>query len=241
METLITRTKYVSETISIVVDFSDLFSGEISADPLPSISITSYEGKDENPENLLYEGIEVHGKKLEQRFRLGIPGCTYEITFKAYSDGKVYEKTTYLAILPEVGSAEARFIPQHLTTWPYPRIETERRGVVEFQSLSAHRQWMPSVQDGPYMGHLSLSAFSLEGGSKSYSYEEPDTYMGHLSLQEFQVYGSSKSFSSSEDTYYTGNLALLEFHVYGDSQQYSHTENTYYQGTLSLDSFEVKT
>lgn len=114
--------KTVVETKSFFGDFSDVLkAGETITSQ--SVTITVFSGDDLNPSNLLYQGITVHTKSIEQRIRLGTPGNIYSIKFDiGTSLGNTYDKTTRLAILPEDGNAVPQFTNLFETSTLYPYI-----------------------------------------------------------------------------------------------------------------------
>lgn len=122
MENFVTRSKYVSETISIIVDFADVLPAGQTIQGTPTVSIALETGDDPTPANILYLGVSVtNGTIVEQRFRLGIPGVIYEITWRIVStSNEVFEKTTYLAILPTIGSVAPDHQYLFLTSEIYP-------------------------------------------------------------------------------------------------------------------------
>lgn len=122
MESFVTRSKYVSETISIFVDFADMLPAGQTIQGTPVISIALDTGYDPTPANILYLGVSVtNGTIVEQRFRLGVPGVIYEITWQVVStSNEVFEKTTYLAILPNIGSVAPNHQYLFLTSELYP-------------------------------------------------------------------------------------------------------------------------
>lgn len=127
MENFTTRSKYVSETISIVVDFADVLPSGTTITGEPTINVGLDTGIDPTPASILYLGISVHnGTSVEQRFRLGVPGVIYEITWQVVSTvGKIFEKTTFLAILPNEGTAQPSFQYLFLTSNLYPLQEQD--------------------------------------------------------------------------------------------------------------------
>ena len=106
--------KYVPETISYFVDFSDFLQpGEVITGT-PVITILVVDGEDNNPSSMLYGNITVVGNTVEQRIKEGIAGNIYSITFSiTTTGGNTYEKEFYLAILPVTGDA----IPSFQTIW----------------------------------------------------------------------------------------------------------------------------
>lgn len=114
MEFLVYRSKYVAETITIPIDFYDLLPVGNVIVGTPTITVSVFSGEDTNPSNLLYLGVSVQNNTVVwQRFRLGLPGVIYFITYLVYDGTHYYEKGTYLAILPDVGNA----VPSYLTYW----------------------------------------------------------------------------------------------------------------------------
>lgn len=120
MENVITRSKFVNETISIVFNFSDVLkSGEVVNSC--TIVVSLFTGIDTNPSNILYQVPLISGASVDQKFRLGIPGCIYEIYFLAFGSlGTRAEKTTNLAILPQDGTAIPSFTVIYETSCLYP-------------------------------------------------------------------------------------------------------------------------
>lgn len=122
MENFVTRSKYVSETISIIVDFADVLPAGQTIQGTPVINVALDTGDDPTPASILYLGVSVtNGTIVEQRFRLGVPGVIYEITWQVIStSNEVFEKTTYLAILPNIGSVAPNHQYLFLTSELYP-------------------------------------------------------------------------------------------------------------------------
>ena len=137
MENFVTRSKYVSETISIIVDFADVLPVGQTIQGTPTVSIALDTGDDPTPANILYLGISVtNGTIVEQRFRLGIPGVIYEITWQIIStSNEVFEKTTYLAILPNIGSVAPNHQYLFLTSELYP-LQVQDAFSVSYQVLN---------------------------------------------------------------------------------------------------------
>lgn len=120
MYNVISTSKYENETISIVLDFSDLLRPEESVSTC-AFFVTVLTGLDSNPNNILYQTYIPSGTKVDQKFRLGIPGVIYEIVFQVLgTSGSLVEKTTSLAILPQDGLATPEFTFIYVTTYLYP-------------------------------------------------------------------------------------------------------------------------
>lgn len=122
MENFISGSKYVLETISIVVSFADLLSPGDTISGLPAITVSVASGTDTNPANLLYMAAIVRsGQTVEQRFRLGLPGVIYYINFTVGTTlGDRLSKECYLALLPDEGAAIPTWLPLWESTQLYP-------------------------------------------------------------------------------------------------------------------------
>ena len=110
------------ETISILVSFTDLLPLGDSISGLPSVTITVASGVDPSPASLLYMAAIVRsGQTVEQRFRLGVPGVIYRVSFTvATIQGNRLSKECYLAILPDEGEAIPQWLPLWESTQLYP-------------------------------------------------------------------------------------------------------------------------
>lgn len=104
------------------MDFADVLPAGQTIQGTPAVSIALETGDDPTPANILYLGVSVtNGTVVEQRFRLGVPGVIYEITWQVVStSNEVFEKTTYLAILPNIGSVAPNHQYLFLTSELYP-------------------------------------------------------------------------------------------------------------------------
>lgn len=137
MENFVTRSKYVSETISIIVDFADVLPAGQTIQGTPTVNVALDTGDDPTPASILYLGVSVtNGTVVEQRFRLGVPGVIYEITWQVVStSNEVFEKTTYLAILPNIGSVAPNHQYLFLTSELYP-LQVQDTFSVSYQVLN---------------------------------------------------------------------------------------------------------
>lgn len=122
MENFISGSKYVPETISIIVSFSDILPTGDTITGLPSITISVVSGVDPSPATLLYMAAIVRGgQTVEQRFRLGTPGVIYSINFTVSTTlGNRLSKECYLAILPNDGVVIPEWLPLWESTQLYP-------------------------------------------------------------------------------------------------------------------------
>lgn len=117
----ISRSKTVSETISLIADFRDfLLAGETITSY--DVVVTVYSGIDGDPSHMLYMALTLKkGTILEQRFRLGLPGVIYDIVFSAVtSAGNTYEMSTRLAVLPNATRASPVYDVIYVTSSLYP-------------------------------------------------------------------------------------------------------------------------
>src|SRR5574340_326544 len=82
MHTFTQASKYVPETVSIVLSFADLLEYGEQISGIPVVTVTTESGLDPNPSNLLYQGCSVsNGNTIEQRFRLGLSGGIDTLNF----------------------------------------------------------------------------------------------------------------------------------------------------------------
>lgn len=127
MENFVNRSKYVSETISIIASFADVLAPFETIQGYPGITITVDSGEDSDPTAMLYLGVSIHnGVTVEQRFKLGVPGTIYEITFQIVSNLlHTFEKTVYLAVLPNIEITPPENIYIYLTSTLYPIVVEE--------------------------------------------------------------------------------------------------------------------
>ncbi|HEY9663702.1 MAG TPA: hypothetical protein V6C65_35080 [Allocoleopsis sp.] len=157
MENFVTRSKYVSETISIFVDFADTLPAGQTIQGAPVVSVALDTGDDPTPASILYLGVSVtNGTIVEQRFRLGVPGVIYEITWQIIStSNEVFEKTTYLAILPNIGSVAPNHQYLFLTSDLYP-LQAQDSFQSSFQALSG-QFWLNPTDLEKFKTYIQLS------------------------------------------------------------------------------------
>lgn len=115
-------TKYVAETISILVDFSDMLSAGDTISGIPTTTITVFSGIDPSPADILYLSPQVHnGTQVEQYIWRGIPGIIYIVNIQITSvAGDTFEKECFLGIIEQDGSAISPIISFYYTSRPYP-------------------------------------------------------------------------------------------------------------------------
>jgi hypothetical protein len=114
------------------------------------------------------------GNTVEQRFRLGIPGNIYEITYEVQTLlSETYEKTTCLAILPDNDSAVPLWLPLWEATQLYPLQDIENlQGSVLFQTGTLQIIIIPYSFSEYLQGTSSLIGGTLYYVIVPYSYEE---------------------------------------------------------------------
>lgn len=177
METFVNRSKYVSETISIIADFSDVLAPFETIQGVPVVTVNLETGDDPSPSDILYLGVLVHnGKVVEQRFRLGVPGTIYEITFQIVSNlFHTFEKTVYLAILPSLQVTPPENIFIYLTSTLYPIVaEDGYRGI---SPIAARGLFMPKETEDYTAQNPSVLSGTLVNQIIRYT-QPPDNYRG---------------------------------------------------------------
>lgn len=176
----VSESKRQAETISYLGDFRDiLLSGETITSQV--VTVTVITGTDPSPSSMLYEGIEVHnGNIIEQRIRLGVVGCIYDILFTVGTNlGNTYEKFTRLAILPTDLNANQQHTVFEFTSWNYPyNAGDQLKGFVGFNGGSLWLQ--PSFEDQMQGGVLLITG-SLFQSLTTYTCA-PDEMQGGISI-----------------------------------------------------------
>lgn len=197
MYNVVTSSKYKNETISIVLDFSDMLkSGETISSCSFSISLLS--GIDPTPDSILYQTCVIVGTQADQKFMLGIPGCIYEVVWQVFgSIGSLVEKTTPLAILPQDGLATPQFTFIYLTSNLYPYNGGDYVSVI---SSPIHGTAL-----GAYIEYASViaqpSSGTLYGGQVSYAYHA-EVYADITVYPVLgSIYGSQGTYTSPTEGY----------------------------------------
>lgn len=158
MEFFITRSKYVSETISLAIDFSDVLPAGGIISGVPTVTVSVFSGIDPTPADILYLGVSVVGSVVSQRVRLGIPGVIYQLTFTVASSALFFVKETVLAILPQDGSAIPTSLGLFLTSDLYP-LQTNEEFSASFSTADGSMWFNPTTQE------MMQSSFSTMDGS----------------------------------------------------------------------------
>lgn len=215
MYNLVSISKYKDETISIIQDFSDVLkSGEVVS--TATFYITVLTGVDTNPTNILYQTYIPTGTRVDQKFRLGVPGVIYEVVFQVLGTlGSVVEKTTSLAILPTAGNAIPQFTFIYLTSYIYPYIFSE--GIIP-ALLPRKAYEIGNIIEG--ISHsMSPSMGSLFGSSTTYNIP-PEGIANVMLPYSGSIYGSSISYAGVVEQI-TNSCAPTLGSIYGSSISYS--------------------
>ena len=216
MENVVTRSKFVNETISIVLDFSDqLIPGESVSSC--TIVVSLFTGIDPDPSNILYQVPLIIGNTVDQKFRLGIPGCIYEISFLALGSlGTHAEKVTNLAILPQEGMAIPSFTVIYETSCLYPYELGD--------SLSSGISWRHGFQGYTIPPeYISSSIIFVNGviGGTSINYSNPPEKLSANIAWLFGVIdGTLVSYSNPHEDL-SVNIAWLSGIIGGTGIQYA--------------------
>lgn len=174
MFTFVEGAKYRSETISIVVSFADVISTGDSITGVPNIFVSVFSGIDPAPSNIIYLGTSIiGGVSIDQKFRLGVDGCIYCITFQISTlAGDTFEKECYLAILPNTDNAIPNYFPYWLTSnlYPYNWLESLSASILP---ISGRILEMPHWQENLQVGILPLYG-TFSGSAVSYNNPHED-------------------------------------------------------------------
>jgi hypothetical protein len=216
VENFVTRSKYVSETISIVVDFSDVLPAGQTIQGTPVVSIVLDTGFDPTPASILYLGVSVYnGTVVEQRFRLGVPGVIYTITWQVLSTSNLtFEKTTYLAILPNVGTVTPDFRPIYETTYLYPYNLLD--SLINY--LLPESAYAFGVPIEKLTSLLAPTQGSLFGGTVYYT-DPPDKFNSTMSPTLGSLFGGQVTYSFAEKL--VSEFAPVLGSLYGSSLSYT--------------------
>lgn len=239
MENLVNRSKYVSETISIIADFSDVLAPFETIQGVPTVTVSLETGEDPTPANILYLGVLVHnGKIVEQRFKLGVPGTIYEITFQIVSNlFHTFEKTVYLAILPSLQATPPENIFIYLTSTLYPIVaEDGYRGI---DPIAARGLFMPKETEdyqcpNPQVisGMLINEVIRYIQPPDNYSGVTPQTISGTLVNEVIRYTQPSDNYKAAVATL-SGTLVLVIIRYTQPADTYSGITPILLGGTLA--------
>lgn len=219
MENVVTRSKFVNETISIVLDFSDqLGSGETITSC--TIVVSLFTGTDTDPSNILYQVPLITGNIVDQKFRLGIPGCIYEIVFLTVGSlGTHAEKVTNLAILPQNSIAIPSFtvIYETSTLYPYEFSESLSNGIL--WKSAAFSNVLYHIPEEAIIGNVQWSSGGFIGGLVTYNI--PPEYLSNNILWLSAQFGGVLVEYRSTPEGVTNNIAWLSAQFGGIILQYN--------------------
>lgn len=209
MLTLIEDSKYIPEVVSIVISFSDVLSPGDYIVGTPSITITVSSGIDPSPSNLLYLGVIVtNGNTVEQRFRKGVIGVIYNITFSIITQmGYTLEKETYLAILPIPGDVYPTHNYLYLTSQLYP-LQTQE----QYQTFIAMQDglfWLNPRFGDNYQTYVMLQDGSFTLAQVFYTAPGVDFYETYVSIQDGYLTGALVTYVAPSVDFYTTGIAIL--------------------------------
>jgi hypothetical protein len=189
---------------------------------------------------MLYMVPEIHkGYLIEQRIKLGVPGVIYTLLTSALtSAGNTYERTTRIAVLPNLDTAYPVFIPYYVTSQPYPINATETVQSPSIVSIFGKLNYQPSLGPDIIRGSFVVSNFDLYGSGTSYAIPF-DAAQGAIAVSEIDIYGSGTSYSIPFDSI-TGDTAVLDIFLYGAGVSYSIDPDNI-RGTVSVTSIEITT
>lgn len=190
MFNVIQGSKYQNETISIVLDFSDeLEVGEVVS--TCTFLITLITGTDPTPNNILYQTYSPIGTKVDQKFRLGVPGVIYEITWQVVGSlGTIVEKFTPLAILPVDGIATPGFTFIYLTSFIYPYNAQD----ILAPSMTPRKAYAFAVPVEKLLGGMSPSQGSIFGSVGTYNIP-PEQLAPAMLPTSGSLFGSSTTYN----------------------------------------------
>ncbi len=160
----VSESKRQIENISYFGDFrSDLVSGETITSQTVTISVLS--GIDPSPSSMLIGGIAIHnGNILEQHIGQGVPGVIYDIVFSIVTSlGNDYNRTTRLAVLPNVTGATPVFNLRYYTSdlYPYEYLESVQSDIYPYYfHLLLNPRWTESIKNAisPVVGSMPIGA-----------------------------------------------------------------------------------
>lgn len=205
MENIITASKYVPETISIIVSFADLLLPGDTISGVPTISVSVSSGIDPSPSQLLYQGPSVtRGNTVEQRIRLGVAGVIYEILFSIQTiAGDTWEKSTLLAVLAGEGTPIPTYLPLTLTTQLYPLdVVDYYKGSISLISGALIQVVIPyTALPDSYKSAIAFVAGTLTGPIQLPYTAQPDAYKASVAFVSGTLVSIQKQYTARVDQY----------------------------------------
>jgi hypothetical protein len=225
----VSESKQLAETISFFGDFADvLLSGETLTSYTVTVNLVS--GVDPNPSNMLYEGIEVHNNTyIEQRIRLGIVGCIYDIVFTVGTNlSNEYIKFTRLVILPNYLPANSQYTNAWLTSWRYPyNFLDSMQGAVDVTAGSLWYQ--PSYAEG-MQGGITIITGNLSQGSVNYTYV-PEGMQGSVSVTSGILTQVVVTYNAVQEAI-QGGVAILYGNLYQSQVSFTNPPDSMQGGVI---------
>ena len=216
MLNLVSASKYKDETISIIMDFADMLQpGEVVSTCAFYISVVT--GIDSNPTNILYQTYVPTGTRVDQKFRLGVPGVIYEIVFQVLgSAGSIVDKTTNLAILPTDGNAIPEFTFIYMTSFLYPYNAQDILATFMAPYKGRDFAYIPEGMNT----FLAPSSGSIYGGQKNYNIPPEGLNVAMLPATG-SIYGGQITYSNYAPEGLNGFCAPIVGSIYGSSISYN--------------------
>jgi len=169
-EYYISESKRVIETISYFGDFSDqLLPGESII--TYTVDVVLFSGTDPTPMDMLYEGITLVGKKIEQRITGGIAGNIYTLIFTVGTDqDHTYTVITRLAIRPNATGTIPIFDILYETSCLYPQVAQE--SIRSFVGISQAKLTLSVINFSDYINSYTsiFGGTLIPSGTVNYSY-----------------------------------------------------------------------
>lgn len=222
------RSKYINETVSIVLDFADLLEDGEGISGV-SVSVAVFTGIDDNPANILYGVPSISGTKVDQKVRLGLSGVIYTITYNVVGTiASEVEKEVMLAILPQEDIAIPSFTTVRFSTTLYP---------YEYQDTLSSAISLQSIRELGYLEGIisnpSLTAINVFGSQITYNNYVVEGLTSTSALQSINIYGGQVNYTIPVESM-TANSAVIQINIFGSQVGYNiPTENLVSNTSLS--------
>lgn len=246
MHTFTQASKYVPETVSIVLSFADLLESGEQISGIPVVVVTTESGIDPNPNNLLYQGCTVsNGNTIEQRFRLGLSGVIYTLNFTIQTTlGNTLEKDCNLAILPSDGTAIPNWLTLLETTQLYP-IQLSQdfyktpapqfiagqliQVILNYSLAEQYQTPSPSF----ISGILHETVISYNNDYDSYKNPAPSFVSGSLVIVSINYNYDYDSYKTPAPSFLSGTLTVVSINYNNAYDSYKTPTPTFVSGTLA--------
>lgn len=175
-------------------------------------------GIDSNPTNILYQTYVPTGTRVDQKFRLGVPGVIYEIVFQVLGTaGSIVDKTTNLAILPTDGNAIPEFTFIYMTSFLYPYDLQDTMASFMAPYKGRDFSYLPEGMNG-FMGPVSGSIY---GGQKTYNIPLEIITANPITPITGSIWGGQKTYSNYAPEGVNGFMAPVTGSTFGSSLSYN--------------------